>query len=65
MNYFTHKNVTLKTDDIRRVMTVPSPPQGGPPYHDSGLVLFDDGEEMTVSIDLAEKLKTHLQQITS
>ena len=65
MNYFTFENVTLKTDNIRRVMKIPSSPQGGPPYHDSGLVLFDDGQEITVSMAFAENLQKHLQSITS
>ena len=63
VNYFTFQNMTLKTDNIRRVMTVPSRPQGG---HSTviGRVLFDDGDEMTVSMEFAENLQKYLQSIT-
>lgn len=58
--YFKRGNMTINTEGLRCVTETRPSPIGGFPYHESGMLEYEDGTTIKVSLEFAEALSKKL-----
>lgn len=59
-DYFTHERDTVCKDGIRSVKLVVPRSGGGAPYHEKGIVTYEDGTVLEMSLEFAKALRDSL-----